>query len=120
MRRYLTWHRDSPRGNGGREGPVYYADRALAPGNIRLHANKAPDAGDLQIDIRSDGTSILSSLYARLTKGDSFEEEAQLYSDTVPNIAEGSEITFHIISTGGAEDITCTLEADDAEDDEDT
>lgn len=119
MKRHLTWHREHPNANGEREGAVYYADQALTPGHIRLHARKAPDAGDLQVDIRADGTSILSGFYARITQGNTIEEEAELYDDNPPSIAEGAEITFHIISSGGAEDITCTLEADDAVDDSD-
>ena len=111
-KRYLTWHMERPRGDGAKEGPTYYADVALTPGNIRLHSRKAPDAGDLQVDIRDDGTSILSSSYARMTKGHTLEEEAQLYGSGPPTIAKGSEITLHIISSGGAEDVTCTLETD--------
>jgi hypothetical protein len=114
MKRYFTWHRDSPRADGRREGPAYYADTGLGPRAIRLHAANAPNAGDLQVDIRDDGVSILTGFYARLTDGDTLTEEAEDYRNGgAPTIEEGSEVTFHIISTGGAEDITCTLELDE-------
>jgi hypothetical protein len=118
MKRYLTWHRERPYANGEAEGPIYLADVAYGPGHIRLHARKAPDAGDLQIDIRSDGVSLLTGYYARMTVGETVEEEGEDYPQTTANIAEGAVVTFHIISSGGAEDITCTLEVESVDEDE--
>lgn len=120
MKRTLTWHIPQIRGDDGSQGPVYYADHDYAPDAVRLYARQAPNAGDLTVDIRDDGVSIFTSNYAALNKGANLEEHAEDYSTAEPAIAEGSAISFHIIDSAGAEDITCHLEMDSlAEDDED-
>lgn len=116
-KRYLTWHREQAHENGAKEGPAYYADEGYTLGHIRLHAVRAPIGGDLTVDIRADGVSILTSFYARLTERNTFEDEAEDYPEDPVTIAEGSEITFHVISASSAEDITCTLEVEAIEDD---
>lgn len=117
MNRYLVWHFDLVAGTNGAQGPVYFADQNYAPGSIRLSAQKAPDAGDLRVDIKDDGISILSSFHARMTEGNTLEEDAGGYTDNPPTIQEGSEISFHFVTTGGAENITCTLELESVGDD---
>lgn len=116
-KRYLTWHAEHAREDGDREGPVYYADEGYSLGHIRLHARRAPIGGDLRVDIRDDGVSILTSFGARITQGNTIEEEAEDYPDDRVTIEEGSEITFHVIAASSAADITCTLEVEAIEDD---
>ena len=86
---------------------------------MRLHARLAPNGGDLTVDVRDDGESIFTSNYACLNKGGNLEENAEDYPQTASHIAEGSMVTFHIISTGGAEGITGSLEMYSVSDDDD-
>ena len=120
MRRYLVWHVPQVRGDDGSQGPVFYADHDYTPGALRLHARLAPNGADLVVDIRVDGESILTDKYAALNKGANLEEHAEDYPSREPMIAEGSVISFHIISTGGAEGITGTLEVDSISDQDDS
>ena len=119
MKRYLVWHVPQVRGDDGSQGPVFYADHDYTPGALRLYARLAPNGADLTVDIRADGASILTSRYATLNKGGNLEEHAEDYPSREPIIAEGSTISLHIISTGGAEDITGQLEMESISDSDD-
>ena len=121
MRRYIVWHLPRVRGDDGSQGPVFYADHDYYLGALRLYARQAPDGDDLKVDIRDDGVTVLNSYYATLNKGDNLEENAEDYPVEMPRIEQGSVISFHIISTGGAEDITAQLEMESLDElDEDT
>lgn len=117
-RRTLTWHVERIRGDDGSQGPVFYADHDYSPGAVRLYARQAPNAGDLKVDIRDDGASILTSQYAALNKGGNLEEHAEDYPQAQPFIGEGSALSLHIISSGGAEDISAHLEMETVSDDD--
>lgn len=119
MKRILVWHVPHARGDNASQGPVYYADHDYDPGTLRLYARLAPNGADLKVDIRDDGVSIMTSNYAALNKGGNLEEHAEDYPAAQPFIAEGSTISFHIISTGGAEDITGQLEMESLSDEDD-
>ena len=71
------------------------------------------------MDIRVDGTSIFSANYAALNKGGNLEEHAEDYPAAEPTIQEGSIVTFHVIRSGGAEDITGSLEMETVSEDSD-
>lgn len=120
MKRILTWHLPSFRGDDGSQGPVHYADHDYSPEAVRLYARQAPNGGDLKVDIRDDGVSVFTSNYAALNKGGNLEEHAEDYPEAQPFIAEGSAISLHVISSGGAEDITCQLEMDSHDDDDES
>ena len=115
-KRLLIWHVPRIRGDDGSQGPVFYADHDYDPGALRLYARLAPNGAALTVDIRKDGTSILTSRYAALNKGANLEEHAEDYPSNQPFIKEGSIISFHIISSGGAEDITGQLEMESVSD----
>lgn len=119
MKRILTWHIPHVRGDDGSQGPVYYAEHDYTPGECHVYARQAPNAGALKVDIRDDGATIFTSNYAALNKGANLEENAEDYPAAQPNISAGSAISCHIISTGGAEDITVHLEIESQSDEED-
>jgi len=119
MRRQLIWHIPHARGDDGSQGPVYYAEHDYSADALRLYARTAPGGGDLTVDIRDDGESIFTSNYATLNKGGNLEEHAEDYPSPSPMIEEGSVISFHIIRTGGAEDITAQLELVSLNDEDD-
>ena len=119
MKRTITWHVPQIRGDSGSQGAVFYADHDYTPGAIRLYARQAPNAGDLTVDIKANGSSILSSRYAALNKGANLEEHAEDYPAAEPMIAEGSVVSLHIVSSGGAEDISASLEMDSLSNEDD-
>ena len=119
MKRILVWHLPQVRGDSGSQGPVFYADHDYDPGALRLHARLAPNGADLKVDIQDDGVSIFTGNYAALNKGGNLEEHAEDYPAAQPFIKEGSAISFHIISTGGAEGITGQLEMESISDQDD-
>ena len=121
MLRILVWHIPEGRVKAGTvsQGPVYYADHDYAPEALRLYAQRAPDGGDLKVDIRDDGVSIFTGNYAALNKGGNLEEHAEDFPSALPLIAEGSVISFHIINKAGAEDITGQLEMTSLNDEDD-
>ena len=118
MKRILVWSLYQLHGDSQAQGPAYYAERDYEPDACRLYARVAPSGGDLKIDIRADGTSIFTSNYAALNKGGNLEEHAEDYQTTEPVIAAGSIVTFHVIETNGASEITCQLEMDSLDDEE--
>lgn len=120
MKRYLIWHipHGLARGGDASQGPVFYADHDYTPEAFRLYAQRAPEGGDLKVDIRADGVSIFSSEYATLNRGGNLEEHAEDYPAAEPSIAEGSAISFHIIEKAGAEGITGQLEIESLSDEE--
>ena len=121
MKRYLIWHIPHGLARGGdlSQGPVYYADHDYNPSAFRLYAQRAPDGGDLTVDVRDDGTSIFTGNYAALNKGGNLEEHAEDYPAAQPFIAEGSVISFHSVDKAGAEGITGQLEIESVSDEDD-
>lgn len=119
MKRYLVWHVPQVRGDDDSQGPVFYADHDYALGAIRLYARQAPNGGDLRVDVRVDGVSVLTSHYAALNKGANLEEHAEDYPSLEPSISEGSVVSLHVIDTGGAEGITAQLELESLSDEND-
>lgn len=122
MKRLITWHLDRFRDGDESQGPLYYADAEYSPGAVRLHARRAPQGGDLKVDIRDDGTSIFSGEKATLNRGATLEENAEDYPAAQPFIEEGSQLSLHVIESASSEDITCELELyalDDEEDESD-
>jgi len=103
--RILTWYY---RGVDP-EMPAYYLERDYTPAHIRVYAKKEPSGGDLQVDIKDDGTSILAS-YAFLPKGDNLEEDAEDFLDTESIMEVGSVVTCDVVVTNGADGITVQLE----------
>ena len=120
MKRILSWHVPQIRGDSGSQGVVHYAEADYAPGAMRLYARKAPDGGDLTVDVRADGVSIFTSNYAALNKGANLEENAEDYPGVVPEISEGAAISLHIISSGNAEDISAHLEVESLDQNDET
>jgi len=94
--------------NGQGQLPSYYADRDYSPESVRLYSDAAP--GKIcQVDIRTDGVSILSD-YAGLEGQQTVEDIAGNFPNSKVNIEQGSVITCHIISTGGAGTLNVQLE----------
>ena len=118
MKRILVWHLPSLRGDSGSQGPVFYADHDYTPGAVRLYARQATNGGELLVDIRTDGESIFTSNYAVLNEGANLEEHAEDYPSSEPLVSEGSVVSLHVIQSGGAEDITCSLELESLSDDD--
>ena len=119
MKRYLVWHIPHVREGDESQGPRFYADHDYGPGAFRLMARQAPNAASgLQVDIRVDDVTIMTDNYAVLNEDANLEENAEDYTAASPFIEEGSVITFHIITTGGAEDITGQLELDSLSDED--
>ena len=119
MKRYLVWHIDKIRADDGSQGPRFYADHDYTPGEVRLHARLAPAGGDLKVDIRVDGVSIFTSNFATLNKGATLEENAEDYPEATPAIDVESVVSFHVIAAGDAEDVTCELEIESLNDEDD-
>lgn len=119
MNRVLVWHLEPIRGGDESQGPVFYADHDYLPQAIRLYARVAPGGGDLKVDIRDDGASILTSEYATLNKGGNAEEHAEDYPAPQTAIEEGSFISLHVVRTGDAEDVTCQLEMESLSNEDD-
>ena len=109
--RYLTWYLDTLTGTTEQQGPAHYMDKGYSAGHCRIHSRIAPTSGDLKVDIRQDGTSIMTANYAALNKGGNLEEHAEDYSGE-PELDEGSVVTLHVIETNGAKGITVQLELD--------
>ncbi len=109
MKRILVWYLDNIKSDNISQGPVYYMESDYELGGISIYARNAPHGGDLQLDIRDDGVSILES-YAALHNGDNLEEDAENYPKSKPTIEEGSLVSCYVIGTNGASDITVQLE----------
>lgn len=112
MKRQLTWHVPQIRGDNDAQGGVYYAEADYVPVGVRVMARVAPGNENFQGDIRVDGVSIFDDGKLTLMKGETLEEYPGNYADASPSIAQGSVVSFHILSSGGAEDISCQLELD--------
>ncbi len=109
--RILTWHIPSIVGDGTGQGAVYYLDKDYEPVAVRIYARTAPNGGDLQIDIKDDGVSIFEN-YGLLTRGNKstdWGEDFDLNSEKML-MAQGSWITLDIPESGGAGDISVSLE----------
>lgn len=121
MQRVIVWHIPEGRASGGdaSQGPVYYAEHDYSPDAFRLYAARAPEGGDLTVDVRDDGVSIFTGNYAVLNKGGNLEEHAEDYPSAMPMISEGSVISFHVINKAGAENITGQLEMTSLNDEDD-
>lgn len=119
MKRILVWNLTSLRDGDEGQGPAYYAEHSYTPDACRLYARNPPNGGDLKVDIRDDGVSIFTGNYAVLNDGGNLEEHAEDYPVAHPAIEEGSVVTFHVIETNGAADITCQLELESISDEED-
>lgn len=107
--RILTWYVESPK-NTGNEGPSFYLDRSYAlPGIVRIFAGVAPDGGNLEIDIKDDGSSIFSNLptVSKNTNGQDWWED---FNDSLTLMEQFSLITLEIPKSSGAQQITVTLE----------
>lgn len=66
MNRILVFHEKSL--NDSSFGATYYLERDYAPEKLRVYAGDAPVNGDLEIDIRDDGVSILADRASQYTK----------------------------------------------------
>ena len=116
--------------------PAFYMERDYVPEKLRIYAAQAPNGGDCEIDIRDDGTTILSSRGRRpesttatrltgtakttavLPKGANLEEDADDFLTTDSTIAAGSVLTCHEIDLNGAKNVTVQLELDSADDED--
>lgn len=116
VRRYLDWYIHVLEGDNTSVGPVYVLDRDHQPRVARIHAKRAPDAGDLTFDIKDDGVSIFS-LAPRLKKGTKKEELAEDFKPSAAAMKKYSVITLDLTPNGAA-GITVHLELVALEDEE--
>jgi len=123
--RILTWH--FPVG-GDKSVPSYYMETDYQPEAVRIYAETAPTAGDVQVDIFDDGVSIFNdhagmepypgtaapfykrtpNTWVSLLKGETEELDAEDFSSE--ELGVGSKITCALGTTGGAQNITVHLE----------
>jgi hypothetical protein len=135
MDRVLTWH--FPKG-GDKSQPAYYMETDYQPSAVRIYAEKAPAAGDCQVDIFDDGVSIFNdtatvrpyfsstvryskdaaSTYVILPQGDNAEVDAEDFTGNP--IEAGSWVTCVLGTTGGAENVTVHLELTRMDEDDET
>lgn len=113
--RILTWYIDTLVGDHTTQGPVHTLDQAYSPVACRVNVKRAPDAGDLEFDIKADGVSIFETL-PRLKEGETSEDVAEDWG-----INGGEEIArYSLISLdltpNGASGITVQLELVAADD----
>lgn len=60
--RILTWYLPEITGDGTSQGIAYCMEKGYSlPARVRLYAHKAPEGGDLIIDIKTDGESIFGT-----------------------------------------------------------
>jgi hypothetical protein len=122
--RILTWH--FPR--GVRESPTCYMETDYQPEAVRILAEVAPSAGDLEVDIFVNGVSIFadhsgtlpypgtaapfykqpSNTWVYLLKGETEELDAEDFGSN--ELGAGSKVTCVLGGTGGAQGITVHLE----------
>lgn|SRR3990167_693140 len=121
--RIMTWHIAGLIGDGVSQGPAYVLDKDYAlPGVVRLYAQRAPGYDSLRVDIKADGVSLFEdAIGARpasvpsLQKGRSIEEHWDSFRDSLRRVDRFSVITCDVLDSGGAADITVSLELDEAD-----
>lgn len=60
--RILNWYLPEVTGDGTNQGATYCLDKSYAlPARVRIYAVRAPDGGDLVVDIKDDGESIFGT-----------------------------------------------------------
>lgn len=110
--RILTWYLPEIVGNGTSQGPTFIADRDYNPREARIYAGDKPDADQLIVTFRDDGTSIGVS---RLAKGANNEPLAGNWDRAIETLIEKySAISLDVTQSGGAKKITVQLELEDA------
>ena len=108
--RILNWYIEDPKLDGSSEGIEYILEQSYAlPGKVIILAKKAPDGGDLQIDIKDDGVSIFSQL-PTIPKGQSEDTDWDDFDDDQSLLAQYSKVTLVIPQSGGAKGISVSLE----------
>lgn len=108
--RILTWYIEHPRMNGSSEGMIYFLERSYSlPGVVRIFTENAPGGGDLQIDIKDDGTSIFSTL-PTIPEGQSEDDDWDDFDDDLSIMNQYSQVTLEIPQNGGAKGISVSLE----------
>lgn len=124
--RILTWYIPEVVGDGTRQGPTFCMERDYHPQHVRIYAADAPDADNLEVDIKDDGVSICTNKPV-LLKGQKSEEMGEDFSTNADNVIEKySWVSLDISQSGGAKKITVQLEvtealgvnADDTEDED--
>lgn len=121
--RYFVWHINRMEGSGTNQGPAYVLDRDYAlPGKVRLYARNAPGYSSLRVDIKADGVSLFEAAVGNypssvpsIQKGRNIEEEWDSFKDSLRRIDRYAVLTCDVLDSGGAGDITVTLELDAAE-----
>ncbi len=107
--RILTWYIEGISGDGTRQGPTFTLDEDYGlPGIVKIHATQAPDADDLIVDIKDDGTSIFTK-QPRLQKGhttDWWEE----FNFSLSKMEKDSLVSLDVVQSGGAKRLTVQLE----------
>lgn len=121
--RILDFHAETIVGDGTNQDRAYILDRDYTPRVLRVHARRAPDAADLQIDIKDDGVSIFTNRPS-LQKGENTQdwwEDFKLTNNAGTVMEKYSVITFDVSQPAGAKGITVSLEleAELLEDEED-
>lgn len=108
--RILTWYIEDPKLDGSDDGIVYLLEQSYAlPGKVRILTKKAPDGGDLQVDIKGDGVSIFSQL-PTIPKGQSLDLDWDDFDDDQTLMVQYSKVSLEIPQSGGAKGISVSLE----------
>lgn len=127
--RIITWH--IPK---GWDKPIslarHYAETDYEPVGLRIFAEDPSVDGDIELDIKADGVSIMANLATLsyttqgfrintvsktvvLLKGDAEETDAADFGNDIP---EGSWISCEVSNLRGASGVTIQLELDKAGD----
>lgn len=110
--RILNWWIDQPVPDGTAQGPAHCLDRDYIPRALRFHVGKIPDGGVLEFDIRAAGVSLFSRA-PTLFKGLSDEDWWEDFKDPAPVLEKYSWVSLHMVTTGGAKQISVQLELDE-------
>ena len=106
--RYLEWYIHTNEGDSTSAGPVYILDREYRPRVVRVHVKRQPDADDMTLDIKDDGTSIFEAL-PRLVKGQTSDEVVADFFPSADSLAKYSQVSLDLTPNGAA-GITVILE----------
>jgi len=103
----LTWHIPDGFAGTGEQGFSYYIDQDYTPEEVHVKAVIAPDAGDMQLDIKADGVSLLNE-YVVVTRDDTENDMPANFKES-QTVNEGEWITLEPVNLAGAKNISVNL-----------
>ena len=117
--RILNWYIEEPRGDGEPEGVAYLLDKGYSlPAKVIINTDKAPNGGNLQIDIKDDGVSLFSTLPTLIQNVEKLDDNWDDFDDSLTLIDQFSWVRLTIPQTGGAKRISVSLELNEHHEEE--